>query len=225
MVNPDLVNLLLLPIGLGLLGFIEPCSLGSSVLFIHYVEGKAQAEKAAQAIIFTLTRAVVVGTSGAMAAFVGASFFGFQRAAWTVLGALYVVLGAAYLLGRAGALMRPLGPSLGRLRGSRGAVSLAVLFGLNVPACAGPLLFVILGTAAAGGAAGTMQAIHGFVSLAVFGLALSLPLTLAILWGPAGRALDRLAKLSNRAPAVIGLVLIALGLWSIYLGLHVTPRP
>jgi hypothetical protein len=29
-----------LPLGLGLLGFIEPCSVGSSMLFIKHLEGR-----------------------------------------------------------------------------------------------------------------------------------------------------------------------------------------
>lgn len=225
MPSPGIFSLFIAPLGLGLLGFLEPCSLGTSVLFVHYVEGKTAGEKATQAIIFTLTRAVVVGALGAVAAVVGASFFGFQKAAWIVLGVLYVALGGAYLLGWAAMFMRSLGPNLGRLSGNRGAVSLGILFGLNVPPCAGPLPFVILGTAAAGGAAGTMHAAHGFVSLAVFGLALSLPLTLAILWGPAARVLDWFATLSNRVPVIVGVILIALGALSIYQGFYVTLRP
>jgi cytochrome c-type biogenesis protein len=64
----------------------------------------------------------------------------------------------------------------------------------------------------------------GFVSLRLFGLALSLPLTPAILWAPARRALERAAAFSQRVPAVIGLVLVGLGIWSVYFGLFVTMR-
>lgn len=208
---------LFLPLGLGLLGFIEPCSVGSSLLFLQMVEGRPAATKVMQAFVFTLTRAVVVGLLGAVAALAGTAFLGFQRSAWVGLGALYVVLGLVYLTGTAGRFMRALGPSLGRLSGARGAAGLAILFGLNIPACAAPLLAVVLGSAAVGGAA---QAGRGFFMLAVFGMALSLPLTLAMLWAPARRALDRLAALSSRLPMVIGLLLVALGAWSIYLGLR-----
>jgi cytochrome c-type biogenesis protein len=51
--------------------------------------------------------------------------------------------------------MRTLGPSLGRLSGTQGTVALAVLFGLNIPACAAPLLIAILGVAAVSGADGS----------------------------------------------------------------------
>jgi cytochrome c-type biogenesis protein len=219
---PDLAHVVVLPIGLGLLGFVEPCSIGSSLLFIKYIEGKDARTKISQAAIFTLMRAVFIGLLGVAAALVGAMFVGFQRAGWAALGALYVALGAAYLAGRAGGLMRTLGPSLGRLAGTRGAVALAVLFALNIPACATPLLAAILGVAAVGGASGLGAAAQGFVSLALFGLALSLPLALALLWAPTRRVLDRLAALSGRAPLLIGALLVALGVWSIALALFST---
>ena len=221
----DLVNLLLLPLGLGLLGFVEPCSIGSSLLFVQYVEGKPARVKVAQAVTFTLTRAFVVGALGAVAALVGAAFIGFQRAGWVMLGALYVALGIVYLVGKAGTLMRSLGPNLGRLSGKRGSVALAVLFGLNIPACAAPLLFAILGAAAVGGTAGLASIAKGFVSLAVFGFALSLPLAVALFWEPARRALDRFAAFSSRVPLVIGGLLVVLGAWSIWMGLFAKVQP
>jgi cytochrome c-type biogenesis protein len=226
MIQADLVSLLILPLGLGLLGFIEPCSIGSSLVFIKYVEGKAAATKVAQAMVFTVTRAVVIGALGAVATFIGAAVLDFQKAGWALLGILYAALGAAYLTGNAGRLMRTLGPSLGHLSDNRGgAAVLGLLFGLNIPACAAPLLFAVLGAAAVGGTGGPGHAAEGFLSLAVFGFALSLPLTLAIIWGPARRALDRASALSARAPLLIGSLLVVLGAWSIYFGLYVTPQP
>ncbi len=88
-------DLLLLPVVLGLLGFVEPCSIGSSLLFIKMVEGRPVATKIMQAVVFTLTRAVFIGLLGVVAALVGTAFIGFQRAGWVVLGALYVALGLA----------------------------------------------------------------------------------------------------------------------------------
>ena len=222
--EPSLFNLLALPLGLGLLGFIEPCSIGTSLLFLQYVEGKDPATKFTQAVLFTLTRAVFIGVFGIVAVLVGAAFIAFQKAGWLLLGVLYVVLGAMYLTGRSELLMRTLGPSLGRLSGVRGTVALAVLFGLNIPACAVPLLIAILGAAAVSGAAGLDKVAWGFASLAIFGLALSLPLVLAILWSPARRFLERASAFTRRVPVVIGVLLTALGLWSIYFGLFVTPQ-
>lgn len=223
MTELDLINLVALPIGLGLFGFIEPCSIGSTLVFIKYLEGKSAAEKLAQVAIFTITRALFIGLLGVLAVLVGTAFIGFQKAAWVLLGAVYVAIGVLYLTRRAKALMLSLGPSLSRISGSRGSVSLGLLFGLNIPACAAPLIFALLGMAATAGVAGDTLA-AGFISLGLFGFALSLPLVAAVLFKPARRMLDRLAALSKRLPVWTGLLLIALGLWSIGFGLFAEVR-
>lgn len=220
----SLAAAVLLPIGLGLVGFIEPCSIGSTLVFIKVMEGKSAALKLWQVSVFTLTRALFIGMLGAIAVLVGSAFIGFQKAMWTGLGALYVVLGLLFFTGRTAYVMTSLGPSLARAGEVRGSAVLGVLFGLNIPACAAPLLFALLGAAAAGGVSGTTLA-NGFSSLALFGFALSLPLAVAVLIPAARRALDWLAGLSRRVPRWTGVVLIGLGLWSVWFGLFVTPRP
>ncbi len=216
----QLLSLLVLPIGLGLLGFVEPCSIGSALVFIKHLEGKDASAKLAQVMVFALTRALFIGLLGVLAVVMGAAFLGFQRAAWIVLGSAYIVLGSIYLGGKAGVVMTSLGPGIARLSNARGSVALGLLFGLNIPACAAPLLFALLGAAAAGGASGA-PFISGFVSLSLFGLALSLPLIAAVLFAPARRALDWLAGLSRRLPFWTGLLLIGLGAWSIWLAVVV----
>ena len=211
-------SLVLLPIGLGLLGFVEPCSLGSTLIVVKQLEGKGAASKLAKVVVFAGTRAVFVGLLGMLAVVLGTAFLGLQRGVWIVLGGAYVLLGLLYLIGKARVLMVSLGPSLARLSTLRGSATLGVLFGLNIPACAAPLLVALLGTAAAGGAAGGTLA-SGFAALALFGFALSLPLVLAVLFAPARRTIDWLGGLSGRLPFWTGLLLIGLGLWSIWLGL------
>jgi cytochrome c-type biogenesis protein len=114
---------------------------------------------------------------------------------------------------------------LNRLSGTRGAIGLAVLFGLNVPACAAPLLFAVLGSASVSGASGVSQVGRGFLSLAVFGLALSIPLVAVVAWSRTRHLLDRLSSLSAMVPTWIGLLLVVFGLWSLYFGLFVSPKP
>ena len=138
-------TLLLLPLGLGLLGFIEPCSIGASLLFLKSVEGNPPAVKVMQATVFTLTRSLFIGALGALAALIGAEFLGFQGFGYVLVGTLYIGLGIVYLSGNAGRLMRSFGPSLSGLSTVRGSVALAMFFGLNIPACSGPLLAAVLG--------------------------------------------------------------------------------
>ncbi len=207
-------DLVVLPVGLGLLGFIEPCSIGSTLVFIKYLEDRSSAAKIAQVGIFTAARALFTGALGLAAVALGTAFIGLQKAGWVLLGTLYATIGALFIVGRANLLMVTIGPALSRLSGAQGSATLGVLFGLNIPACAAPLVLALFAAAAAGGAAGSTFA-AGFTSLALFGLALSVPLVLAVFFEPVRRMLDRLAGLSRRIPFWTGIVLLVLGLWSI----------
>jgi len=220
----SLSSLVLLPVGLGLLGFVEPCSIGSTLIFVKTLEGADAKEKLEQVGIFALSRSLFMGALGLAAAIVGSSFLGFQRSAWVILGASYVALGLIFVANKAAMLNVALGPSLARLSGVRGPAALGVLFGLNIPACAAPLIFALLAAAAAGGASGATLA-SGFVSLALFGLALSAPLILAVLFERARGVLDWLGTLSRRMPFWTGLMLIALGAWSIWFGFFARLAP
>ena len=218
----DLFNILWLPLGLGLFGFIEPCSIGASLLFIKYIEDKDTSNKVIQVSIFALVRALFMGVLGLLAIWLGTAFLGLQKSAWIFFGTIYVLFGIMYVTGRSRVLLVSLGPSLSRLSGLTGSAGLGVLFAFNIPACAAPLIFALLGTAAASGAGGGAVA-GGFVSLAIFGAALSLPLVVAVLFPPVRRGLDWLAGLSVRLPFWTGAVLIVLGMWSIGFGLWISP--
>ena len=215
-----LFQLLVLPAALGLVGFVEPCSIGSSLLFVKYLEHKAAAEKVRQTALFAATRAAFIGALGVAAVAVGAAFVSFQKSAWVVLGVIYVLIGVILLAGHGRTVMVTIGPGVAKLAGTRGSAGMGVLFGLNIPACAAPLLAALLGAAAATGASGaTLGA--GFVSLGVFGFALSAPLVAAVFFARARRALDVLAHWAGSFPKWSGVVLILLGAWSIYFGLFV----
>lgn len=210
-------GLLLVPAGLGLIGSVEPCSIGTSLIFVKYLEGKSFAAKLTETVLFALTRALLIGLLGAIGAYIGMTFLGFQRSAWLALGLLYVGLGVLIFTNRARVLMVTVGLGVGRLVGRRGAFGLGLLFGLNIPACAAPLLLALL----AGAAGAALTTLAGFLALAVFGLFLSAPLIALVLLPGAGRFLDRLAALSGRFVRIAGLILIALGVWSVWFGLFV----
>ncbi len=210
----DLWTLLVLPLGLGLVGFVEPCTVASSLLFVKYLEGRAGAAKLLETVVFAATRALFIGALGAVAAVVGSAFLDAQRWFWVLLGAAYVFLGLLYLTRQHGRLMRVLGPKLSHARNRRGAAALGVLFGLNIPACAAPLLAAVF-TASLG----TASVMQGFWVMAIFGLALSLPLVAAVFWRRARGWLDGLAALSGRMPFWTGVVFVLLGAWSAYFGI------
>jgi hypothetical protein len=59
--EPTLTNLVVLPVGLGLLGFVEPCSIGSTLVFAKSLEGRSPTSKLAQVGVFAVTRAAFIG--------------------------------------------------------------------------------------------------------------------------------------------------------------------
>ncbi|WP_449329140.1 hypothetical protein [Salinisphaera aquimarina] len=169
-----------------------------------------------QTLIFTAVRAALMAALGMLAALIGTRFLGIQHGLWVVLGSFYITLGLIYLCGGAAWMIRQTHRLLPRVSAISGGVTLGAVFGLNIPACAAPLLAVLLGGAAAQAeASGGMM--YGASTLLVFGLALSSPLVLAVFTQRGRRMLNAIARLASRMPRVTGAVLVLLGLWSISL--------
>lgn len=89
----NLANLILIPLGLGLLGFIEPCTIGVSLWAVKYLEGESGWRKTRHMLILSLTRALLIGMLGIVAALLGSGFFVFQQGVWLILGLIYGGLG------------------------------------------------------------------------------------------------------------------------------------
>jgi len=168
----DILQTLVLATGLGLLGFVEPCSVGSHLIFVKFLDQLPARQRWLQTLVFTGVRALFMGLLGVLAALIGVLFLGVQHALWITLGSLYVLLGSVYLGGGAPWIIRRTNRVLPRLSPGSGGVGLGALFALNIPACAAPLLAVLLGGAAARASAGG-GVTYGGLSLLVFGLALS----------------------------------------------------
>lgn len=222
MTGAEFATAFFLPIALGLLAFIEPCAIGATLLFIKLVEGKPARMKLAQAVGFMLTRGLFIGLLGASAAWIGGTFFALQKAGWFVFGTVYFAIGLMYLTGHVRWMMRSVGPRLSRLGDFQSSVAMGLVFGLNIPACAAPLLVALLAATASGAAPGGVAG--GFLSLSLFGIALSLPLVIAVLFAPARRAVDWLAGLSERVPRWTGVLMMVLGVSTIWFGLLVKIR-
>ncbi len=210
----DAFYLLALAVGLGLLGFVEPCSIGANMVFLGHLREKAKGERLRETAKFALSRSVVLGLFGLGIAFVGSSVFAAQKGFWLLLGLLYLALGVGVILNarfRWGLFGRV---SLRRLlpggAGEDRSLGLGLLFGLNLPACAYPLMLALLGPGAASGA------FLGFVALFVFGLALSLPLVPLAFSERTAKLLGRLSRVGGATPYVIGVVFLLLAAYVLY---------
>jgi len=90
--------LLALAIGLGLLGFVEPCSVGANMVFLGHLREKGRGERLRETAKFALGRSAVLGLFGLGIAFLGSSVFAAQKGFWLLLGLLYLALGVAVIL-------------------------------------------------------------------------------------------------------------------------------
>ena len=94
----DAPYLLALAVGLGLLGFVEPCSIGANMVFLAHLREKDKVTRLRETAKFALSRSVVLGLFGLGIAFLGGSVFVAQKGFWLLLGLLYLALGVAVIL-------------------------------------------------------------------------------------------------------------------------------
>lgn len=214
----SLFTLIVLPVALGLLGFIEPCTVGSHLLFLGTQEGRSRYERINAAIIFVAVRAVVAGMIGGLIAFFGQHLIDAQTGFWLVFGLIYLAIGAAFIVGKAGTFKKQIDLSPAAWKRAQNPILLGLAFGLNIPACAAPILFGLLGLAAT---TGTVLA--GFIMMALFGLALSLPLLVFAVVPKLVSWLQYIGQKLAEKRWVIGVIFVLLGVWSIWFGLYVDP--
>ncbi|MBL4740920.1 MAG: sulfite exporter TauE/SafE family protein [Sneathiella sp.] len=209
---------ILLPIGLGLLGFIEPCTIGGHLLFLGTQEDRGPGDKIKAAFIFVAARTVVVGLIGALIAFLGQSLISVQTGFWLVFGLIYLAIGLLYLSGRAGVIKKQIDLAPVSWKRAQNPLVLGLAFGLNIPACAAPIMFGLLGLAATKG-----SSLAGFTMMALFGLALSAPLLVIAVLPKLARGLDNLSQKLRQMRWFLGGIFVLLGIWSIWFGLYVDP--
>lgn len=206
------LSLLALAFGLGLLGFIEPCSVGANGLFLGYLRQKDRRERLFETIRFALVRSAVLGLFGLVIAFLGSSVFAAQKSFWLFLGLLYLVLGLGVILNARyrWEIFSRISPERLLPKHESHSLGLGLLFGLNLPACAYPLMLALLGRSAASGAG------LGFAALFVFGVALSAPLIPLALSERTAKLFGRLTRISGVTPYVIGILLIAVSAYVLF---------
>lgn len=214
----SLFTMIIPPIGLGLLGFIEPCTIGGHLLFLDTQKNRDRGQKIRAMAVFIAVRAIVAGLFGALIAFLGQKLISAQTGIWLVFGVIYLLVGLAFVMGKAGAVKQRIDLAPDAWKRASNPVVLGMAFGLNIPACAAPILFGLLGLAAT---VGTVLA--GFIMMFLFGLFLSLPLALFAVLPKWAAWLDRFGQRLKNMRWVIGAVFILLGLWSIWFGLYVDP--
>jgi len=71
----ELYQIIFVPIAFGLLGFVEPCSIGANIIFLGYLDSRGSS-RTLEAVKFTITRALFLGLIGLAVGIVGQSLSG-----------------------------------------------------------------------------------------------------------------------------------------------------
>ena len=88
---------LILAFGLGLLGFIEPCTVGAHMLFLQGQRTRSMDQRLRAVVTFLLARLLVMGGFGGAIVVLGQRLIGVQTGAWLVFGIVYLSIGLAIM--------------------------------------------------------------------------------------------------------------------------------
>jgi cytochrome c-type biogenesis protein len=67
-----------IPLTLGLVGFVEPCSLGINIIFLTRVRGFNRAKRISETMISSFARGFFLALAGLSAAFIGSKIITLQ---------------------------------------------------------------------------------------------------------------------------------------------------
>lgn len=205
---------IILPFTFGLIGFVEPCSMGINVIFLSSIRQTRLATRFKEIAIFMLVRASVLAVLGTSASFLGSRLFSFQSRFFLILASIYVSTGLLMIFSQSllGMLRDvPLAHWLG-LDAREGAVKrLGFIAGFTIPACAIPLITVLLGQSLLMG-----NIALGFLSLFVFGLALTVPLAAFSFYERGLACLEWIAQKGKKLRVFGGVILVVVGIMTLY---------
>jgi len=201
-----LYDIIIIPVLFGLVGFFEPCSLGINLIFLNRIKSMERKKRIGESILFTSVRAFILAVVGLAAAFIGSKFITIQASLFMFLGIAYILLGIMVILNIYYPIFRA-NINLAKYIKHRGAISLGIIFGLVIPACAIAFVLALIGRAAVVG-----NLVEGFLSLFVFGITLSAPLVMISYSERSTKIIQKLAMKIKRIPWIAGAILILIGM-------------
>ncbi len=184
------------------------------MMFLSSIKQTSSANRFKEVVVFMLVRASVLAVLGTSVSFLGGRLFSFQSSFFLILPIFYICIGLLMVFSQS---------LLGRLRNIRiahwlgldlkeGSVKrLGLIAGFTIPACAIPLITVLLGQSLLAG-----DIVSGFLTLFVFGLALTVPLAVFSFFECGIGWLGWIAQKGGKLRVVGGVVLVFLGIATLY---------
>ncbi len=202
---------------LGVLTSLGPCNLSMVPVIIGYVGGQHDLTRARGfwlSLFFTLGSSLTFMLLGLIAATIG-GLFGPESALLHWIVALVCLLIGLHLLGALHLsfdFLARLQPKRVAVTGIIGAFLLGLIIGLAGSQCATPVLVFVLGIAMAKG-----KLAYGALLLFLYGLGRGVPIVLAGTFTGVVKALPALQRWTDRMEKAAGVILIAIGLYFVWL--------
>jgi cytochrome c-type biogenesis protein len=80
---------IILPFFFGLIGFVEPCSMGINIMFLTSIARTSSARRIREIAVFMLMRAFVLALLGLSVSLFGDGLFSFERGFFTLLALIW----------------------------------------------------------------------------------------------------------------------------------------
>jgi cytochrome c-type biogenesis protein len=201
----NIYDSILIPLIFGLIGFVEPCSLGINIIFLNRIKGLKRVKRISETLIFSLVRGFFLALVGLSGAFVGSKIIAIQSSFFLILGGIYILLGVLAVINMYGPTFK-YEINMSKYIKNEGSIALGVVFGLIIPACAISLVLALIGKAILFG-----NLLEGFISLFIFGIGLSSPLLLISCFDKSSEIIAKTADRAKKIPWLAGMVLIGVG--------------
>jgi cytochrome c-type biogenesis protein len=184
---------LFLPVVLGLIGFLQPCTMGVNWAFAGHGRGLGKKGRVTESLKLILVRAAFYGSLGAVAGYLGGLTPGPGE---KNLAFIFLAFSMIFLISKFKAL--PV-PNIDLVKTSY----LPIRQGLMIPSCLLPLTIALLLLSAL-----SRSPVQGLLYLSFFGASLTLPLLLACILDLQG-VLRKLSRLIPLAPVLASMSLAA----------------
>lgn len=206
----------LIALAAGIITAVTPCSLSQLPLVLAYVGGEESPAKAFRlSVVYSIGLAVTFTAFGVTAALMG-NLIGNAGKLWYLILGILMVLMSLQILGIFNIIPSTYMSALNRKRGYAGAFIAGILGGVFSSPCSTPVIIALLSVIAAEGTLMKGALLMLLYALGSSSLALILGFSPALI-----RKLGRSGKMhavSSVLNAILGIAILALGLYMLYLG-------
>jgi cytochrome c-type biogenesis protein len=175
------------------------------MIFLNRINGFERVKRISETLIFTFVRGTFLALFGVSAAFIGSKMTRIQSSFFLILGGVYIFFGAVAIINKYRTIFK-FEVNLSQYLQNKESLALGVVFGLIIPACAISLILALISKSILLG-----NLLESFVSLFVFGVALSSPLIVISCFDKSNEIITKILEKAGKLPWLAGAALIIVG--------------